>query len=153
MRAETVDRSLLRDPSVCACVLGFLRYRFDPNVPLRAIQILAVLSERNERLLDLLPASAVEALAEGAAGALELASSASKAPGSAPVYAEKNGNSAPHDETEEDAVAAAGAAVLDVILDALPRRAPNVAHALLGFDPALDRRAPCWRPSARSSRA
>ena len=24
------------------------------------------------------------------------------------------------------------------ILDALPRRAPNVAHALLGFDPALD---------------
>ena len=138
MRAETVDRSLLRDPSVCACVLGFSRYRFDPNVPLRAIQILAVLSERNERLLDLLPASAVEALAEGAAGALELASSASKAPGSAPVYAEKNGNSAPHDETEEDAVAAAGAAVLDVILDALPRRAPNVAHALLGFDPALD---------------
>ena len=138
MRAETVDRSLLRDPSVCACVLGFSRYRFDPNVPLRAIQILAVLSERNERLLDLLPASAVEALAEGAAGALELASSASKAPGSAPAYAEKNGNSAPHDETEEDAVAAAGAAVLDVILDALPRRAPNVAHALLGFDPALD---------------
>jgi nuclear pore complex protein Nup205 len=136
MRAETVDRSLLRDPSVCACVLGFSRYRFDPNVPLRAIQILAVLSERNERLLDLLPASAVEALAEGAAGALELASSASKAPGSAPVSV--YGNSAPYDEREEDAVAAAGAAVLDVILDALPRRAPNVAHALLGFDPALD---------------
>jgi nuclear pore complex protein Nup205 len=133
MRAETVDRSLLRDPSACACVLGFCRYRFDPRVPLRAIQILAVLSERNERLLDLLPPNAVDALAEGAAGVLELASSRAASETSRSTEDENNSSNA-LDGDPEDAVAAAGAAVLDVILDALPRRAPNVAHALLGLN-------------------
>ena len=133
MRAETVDRSLLRDPSACACVLGFCRYRFDPRVPLRAIQILAVLSERNERLLYLLPPNAVDALAEGAAGVLELASSRAASETSRSTEDENNSSNA-LDGDPEDAVAAAGAAVLDVILDALPRRAPNVAHALLGLN-------------------
>ena len=147
MRAETVDRSLLRDPATCACVLGFSRYRFDARVSLRAIQILAVLSERNERLLDALPANAVDDLAEGAAGVLETAFLSS----AEPARAELRGSGSRHafgsepegfgsetirgqKRSEEDAVAAGGAAVLDVILDALPRRAPNVAHALLGFD-------------------
>ena len=72
-------------------------HRYNPALPLAALKVLAALSDRVERLVDLLPAPAAAALVEGAASCLELAvlpaaaSSSGGGGGGAAAVAEKVG--------------------------------------------------------------
>ena len=126
---RTLDAVLLRDVAQCAAVLGYVQYRFNPALPLASLRVLSVLSDRVDRLVDLLPPASRRSLTEGAASCLELAA--------LPGGASPAGSGAAAAETEGK-VAEAGALVLDVLLDTLARPAPSVAHLLLGFDVSRD---------------
>ena len=126
---RTLDAVLLQDVAQCAAVLGYVQYRFNPALPLASLRVLSVLSDRVDRLVDLLPPESRRSLVEGAASCLELAA--------LPGGASPAGSGAAAAETEGK-VAEAGALVLDVLLDTLARPAPSVAHLLLGFDATRD---------------
>ena len=126
---RTLDAVLLQDVAQCAAVLGYVQYRFNPALPLASLRVLSVLSDRVDRLVDLLPLASRRSLVEGAASCLELAA--------LPGGASPAGSGAAAAETEGK-VAEAGALVLDVLLDTLARPAPSVAHLLLGFDATRD---------------
>ena len=70
---RTLDAVLLRDVAQCAAVLGYVQYRFNPALPLASLRVLSVLSDRVDRLVDLLPPESRRSLTEGAASCLELA--------------------------------------------------------------------------------
>jgi len=127
--SRAVDDDRANDLDQVAAVLGYAQYRFNPELPSASLRILSVLSDRVERLVDLLPRRAAAALVEGAASCLELAvlPSAGVSDGAGDA------------DTDREAVAAQnGSLVLDVLLDNLPRPAPNLAHLLLGFDVARE---------------
>lgn len=142
LRASTIDVALLKDTSQCGTVLGYARYRFDPQIPLLSIKILAKMAERKENVLHFLPDEDVKNIIQGAALCLESAANVMNGVGSDFGVDEVFNGSGLNQESGynnvQDAVTAAGAAVLDIILDALPKHAPNVAHALLGFDHKKD---------------
>ena len=141
--AETLDAALIRDGDQLAAVLGYTRYRFNPALPLASLRVLSALAERVERLVDLLAPAAAERLVEGVASCLELAVKPGGGPGGG-GFDGSIGRFEPGGGGGGDlgsslrgpgaSVAEAGAAALDLLLDALPRRAPNLAHLLLGFD-------------------
>ena len=138
---NTLDTVMLRDLHQCAAVLGYVQYRLNPALPLAALKVLAVLSDRVDRLVDLLPPAAAAAVTEGAACCLELAVLSDR-PGALPASLTdpSDPRSAAHDASAaaETQVSEAGALVLDILLDNLTRRAPSVAHLLLGFDVTRD---------------
>jgi hypothetical protein len=143
---NTLDTVMLRDLHQCAAVLGYVQYRYNPALPLAALKILAVLSDRVERLVDLLPIPAAAALVEGAASCLELAVlpgvGAGGGGGGGGSAGSGNGGSGASSSAAaaaaEAQVSEAGALVLDLLLDNLTRRAPSIAHLLLGYDVTRD---------------
>ena len=137
---EPLHVTLLRDPTICGCVLGYARYRFDANVSLVSVQVLAHMSRRKPDLLHFLSDGCVANIVNGAASCLESAANVQNDSGFGldDSSDRETTNAYPHSVTAGggtgNAVTSAGAAVLELILDSLPQPAPNVAHVLLGFD-------------------
>jgi len=120
---HTLDGVLSSDMSQMANVLGYVQYKYNPEIPLVALKILRVLCRRVEHIVLMLPPASRAAIVEGCASCLELAF-ATVPPGDAEDGIDANASSAIE----------CASLVFDLLHENLEQRGTNLTHLLLGFD-------------------
>ena len=106
-----------------ANILGYVQYKYNPEITYTALKILRVLCRRVEHIVALLPPASRAAIVEGCASCLELAF-AMVPPGDEEIPLEESASSAVDCAT----------LVFELLHENLERAGANMSHLLLGFD-------------------
>lgn len=120
---RTLDEVLSADMTQMANILGYVQYKYNPEITYTALKILRVLCQRVEHIVALLPPASRAAIVEGCASCLELAF-AMVPPGDEEIPLEESASSAVDCAT----------LVFELLHENLERAGANMSHLLLGFD-------------------